>query len=79
MLDKAVREGKLAQLRDEIKAIYGPETFDEDIKSLDDAQLIELAGNLRPGVPMATPVFDGAREDNIVELLSRPVSTGRAR
>jgi DNA-directed RNA polymerase subunit beta len=71
MLDKAVREGKMAQLRDEMKAIYGPETFDEDIKSLDDAQVIELAGNLRPGVPMATPVFDGAREDNIVELLEQ--------
>jgi DNA-directed RNA polymerase subunit beta len=41
----------------------------EDIKSLTDAELIELAGNLRHGVPMATPVFDGASEDEIKNLL----------
>jgi len=71
MLDKAVREGKMSQLRNEMKEIYGKETFDEDIAGLDDPQIIELAGNLRPGVPMATPVFDGAHEEDIVELLEQ--------
>ena len=71
MLDKAVREGEMAQLRNEMKEIYGKETFDEDIAGLDDPQIIELAGNLRPGVPMATPVFDGAHEEDIVELLEQ--------
>jgi DNA-directed RNA polymerase subunit beta len=71
MLDKAVREGKIAQLRGEMKEIYGKDTFDEDITVLDDEQVIELAENLRPGVPMATPVFDGAREDDIVALLEK--------
>jgi DNA-directed RNA polymerase subunit beta len=71
LLDQAVREGKMADLRNEIKEIYGKETFDEDIAGLDDPQIIELAGNLRPGVPMATPVFDGAHEEDIVELLEQ--------
>ena len=42
----------------------------EDIKSLSDAEVVELASNLRHGVPMATPVFDGASEDEIKSLLA---------
>ncbi|MEE2997262.1 MAG: DNA-directed RNA polymerase subunit beta [Pseudomonadota bacterium] len=71
MLDKAVREGRIAQLQNEMKEIYGKETFDDDISALDENQVIELAENLRPGVPMATPVFDGAHEGDIVELLEQ--------
>ncbi|MEC8288825.1 MAG: DNA-directed RNA polymerase subunit beta, partial [Pseudomonadota bacterium] len=71
MLDKAVREGKIAQLKTEMKEIYGKETFNEDITGLDENQVIELAENLRPGVPMATPVFDGAHEEDIVGLLEQ--------
>jgi DNA-directed RNA polymerase subunit beta len=40
-----------------------------DFDSLSDAEIIELAGNLRKGVPMASPVFDGASEDQIKALL----------
>jgi DNA-directed RNA polymerase subunit beta len=42
----------------------------EDIKSLTDGEVLELARNLRRGVPMATPVFDGASEDEIKKLLA---------
>jgi DNA-directed RNA polymerase subunit beta len=42
----------------------------EDIKSLNDGEVLELARNLRRGVPMATPVFDGASEDEIKKLLA---------
>jgi DNA-directed RNA polymerase subunit beta len=42
----------------------------EDIKSLSDGEVLELASNLRRGVPMATPVFDGASEDEIKKLLA---------
>ena len=42
---------------------------EEDIKSLTDAEILELAGNLVYGVPTATPVFDGATEDEIKFLL----------
>ena len=41
----------------------------EDIKSLNDEEVLELAGNLVNGVPIATPVFDGANETEIKELL----------
>jgi DNA-directed RNA polymerase subunit beta len=42
---------------------------EEDIKSLSDAEILELASNLVNGVPTATPVFDGATEDEIKTLL----------
>ena len=42
----------------------------ENIKSLSDTEILELASNLRQGVPMATPVFDGAAESEIKEILS---------
>ncbi len=41
----------------------------EDIKSLSNDEIVELAGNLRNGVPMATPVFDGASEEEIKTML----------
>ncbi len=41
----------------------------EDIKGLTDDEVMELAGNLRGGVPMATPVFDGAAEKEIKDML----------
>jgi DNA-directed RNA polymerase subunit beta len=42
----------------------------EDVKSMSDAEIIELASNLKKGVPMATPVFDGASEEEIKNLLT---------
>jgi DNA-directed RNA polymerase subunit beta len=42
----------------------------EDIKSMTDAEVVELARNLRHGVPMATPVFDGASEEEIKGMLA---------
>ena len=41
----------------------------EDLGSLTDEEILELAGNLRDGVPIATPVFDGAKEEDIRNLL----------
>ena len=38
---------------------------------MDDDNVLELAGNLTGGIPIATPVFDGAREDDINEMLTR--------
>ncbi len=70
-LDKVIRDGKIGDLRSRLKIDYGKAVYDQEISELDDEQIIELAQNLRPGIPMATPVFDGAREDDIVELLQR--------
>ena len=54
----------------EYKSIYSNSVQDE-LQSFNDPELIELGDNLRSGVPMATPVFDGANENNIVELLEK--------
>ncbi|MBN8957845.1 MAG: DNA-directed RNA polymerase subunit beta, partial [Rhizobiales bacterium] len=53
-------------IRETLKKVYGDEAT---IKSLDDEQVVELAGNLRRGVPIATPVFDGAKESDIENML----------
>src|SRR5487761_392546 len=53
-------------LKDLLKKVYGDE---ETIKSLDDKGLMELGSNLRHGVPIATPVFDGAKEKDIENML----------
>ena len=59
-----------AKIRRFIEEVYnktGGKT--EEIKSLNDEELLELAGNLVSGVPTATPVFDGATETEIKTLL----------
>jgi DNA-directed RNA polymerase subunit beta len=53
-------------LKETLKKIYGD---DETIQSLDEPGLIELGHNLRRGVPIATPVFDGAKEADIEQML----------
>lgn len=57
------------KLRKQLESVYGKETYKEDIVGMGEGELLELAGNLTNGVPMATPVFDGAREDDIVKML----------
>ncbi len=71
LLDLFVQDGKLDGLKGQLKEIYGQKLYNEDISKLDDDEVLELAGNLRNGVPMATPVFDGAREDDINEMLEK--------
>jgi DNA-directed RNA polymerase subunit beta len=58
---------KATELKKLLHEIYGK---NEAIDAVSDDQLVELANNLRRGVPIATPVFDGASEADIVEMLS---------
>ena len=64
------REVAVKEVRSFIDKVYN-ETGGrkEDIRSLSDDELMELAGNLKNGVPMGTPVFDGATEAEIKNLL----------
>jgi DNA-directed RNA polymerase subunit beta len=63
-------QASLAKLRGFLETVYNKSGGrKEDIKSFSDAEVLELAGNLRGGVPMATPVFDGADEQEIKGLL----------
>jgi len=60
---------KTSEVRKFLEKIYNSSGKPEDIKSLTDDEVIELAGNLTNGVPMATPVFDGAAEEEIKHML----------
>ena len=68
-LDKVLRNGKINAVRKQLRSIYGKAVHDEVVSELGDDEVIELGQNLRSGVPMATPVFDGAHEVDIVEAL----------
>jgi DNA-directed RNA polymerase subunit beta len=68
MLEKVRRDSRIEPLRKMLKSVYAG---DERLAELDEGGLVELAGNLRTGVPVATPVFDGAKERDIVEMLSQ--------
>jgi len=68
--DERVRQQKVAGLRELLSQVYsGRVAHKVDLDSLSDDEIITLAGNLRQGVPMATPVFDGANEGEIKSLL----------
>ena len=70
MVGRAVNAYRAKQdarpLKDALKKIYGK---DDTIASLNDDALIELGENLSRGVPIATPVFDGAKESDIEHML----------
>jgi DNA-directed RNA polymerase subunit beta len=59
----------LEPLKNKLSEVYGEEEYGEKISDMADEQFIELGENLRNGVPMATPVFDGAKEVDIDRLL----------
>jgi DNA-directed RNA polymerase subunit beta len=65
-VDAYLSKQDVKPLKETLKKIYGEE---ETIKSLNDNELIELGRNLSHGVPIATPVFDGAKESDIEEML----------
>ena len=60
---------KVSELRQFLDSIYNASGKREDLDSLSDEEIVELCQNLRGGVPMASPVFDGANEDEIKTML----------
>ncbi len=58
------------EIREFLDKIYNGSGKKEDIASLSDSEIISLAGNLTEGVPFATPVFDGATESEIKDMLA---------
>ncbi len=65
-VDAYLSKQDIKPLKETLKKIYGE---DETIRTLNDGELIELGRNLSHGVPIATPVFDGAKESDIEEML----------
>ena len=72
LVDEYQRSGNARQeLLDRLKEVYGERVYADDIAEMNEAQLIELCNNLRKGIPIATPVFDGASIPDIEEMLTR--------
>ena len=67
MLDAHVKAEELRGFLDKVYNQSGGKS--EDLDSFTDGEVLELADNLRGGVPMATPVFDGANEHEIEKML----------
>ena len=65
MIDSEVKSNEIRGLLSEIYEKDGS----QDLSSLKDKEILELAENLREGVPMATPVFDGAKESEVKSML----------
>jgi len=62
-------QAKIKEIRKYLDQIYNFSGKQEDLDSFSDEEILELAANLRKGVPVATPVFDGATEEEIRHLL----------
>ena len=62
-------QSKIVEIRSYLDKIYNHSGRKEDLNSLSDHEILELARNLVAGVPMATPVFDGASEEDIRAML----------
>ncbi len=65
------RTGDLTPVREAMRIAYGDDVYDEGLRDMDEAQLVEAASNVRTGVPIATPVFDGAKEADVNDALTR--------
>ena len=62
-------QATMAELREFLSQVYRSEERPVDLDSLTDEEVIELSQNLKGGVPMATPVFDGASESELKQML----------
>ena len=67
--DMLQEQAKASEVRSFLEEIYNRTGRQERLKDLNDKQILEMAENLKDGVPFATPVFDGASEDEIRGML----------
>ena len=70
-LDEYRRHGDLTPVRDALKIAYGDQVYEDAFSHRDEDSLLEAAGNVTKGVPIATPVFDGAKEADVNDALTR--------
>ena len=60
---------KTEKIKSFLKNVYGKEIYDADIEKLNQSEFEDLCSNIRHGVPIATPVFDGAKENDVTKML----------
>ncbi|MGI1662396.1 DNA-directed RNA polymerase subunit beta [Palleronia sp. KMU-117] len=65
------RSGDLTPVREAMRLAYGDDVYDEGLKGMGEDTLVEAASNVTRGVPIATPVFDGAKEADVNDALVR--------
>ena len=65
------RSGDLTPVKEAMRIAYGDDVYAEGIEGMDDDRLLETATNATRGVPIATPVFDGAKEADVNDALVR--------
>jgi len=63
------KEKKNTLIKNVLKKVYGDKAYEENIKSLNEKEFSELSTTLSSGIPISTPVFDGASVDDVTELL----------
>ena len=61
----------MSPLQDAMRVAYGDTVYDKALQPMNEDQFLEAAGNVTNGVPIATPVFDGAKEDDVNDALKR--------
>ena len=71
MINKIQTQGQTNDLRNKLLEIYNFDNHQKIIKNMNDDEILELGNNLKEGVPFATPVFDGAKEKDITNLLNQ--------
>ena len=74
-IDEALQEyrrsGDLTPVREAMRIGYGDDVYEEGIAGMDEERLVEAASVVTNGVPIATPVFDGAKEADVNDMLIR--------
>ena len=70
-LDEYRRSGDMTPVREALRLAYGDEVYEDAFGDMDEDQVIESAGTVTRGVPIATPVFDGAKEADVNDALAR--------
>ncbi|MBF9047933.1 DNA-directed RNA polymerase subunit beta [Rhodobacterales bacterium LSUCC0031] len=70
-LDEYRRSGDMTPVREALRLAYGDEVYEEAFGGMAEDQVLESAGTVTRGVPIATPVFDGAKEADVNDALAR--------
>ncbi len=74
-IDEALKEyrrsGDMTPVQEAMRIAYGDEVYDVALKDMPEAKFLEAADNVTRGVPIATPVFDGAKESDVNDALVR--------
>ncbi|PYG25072.1 DNA-directed RNA polymerase subunit beta [Pelagimonas varians] len=65
------RSGDMTPVREALRIGYGDDVYEDGFADMSEGDLLEAAGNVTSGVPIATPVFDGAKEADVNDALLR--------